>query len=297
MRMPPRDRRPPRRAALSTRYLPQRILLGLLRAAHRCSTVCPLPPSPIPYRTLITVRRHDKRTIGLSTYANAPRCRRGALAVSPEALCCLARVLWLRRDRGEGSVWVRSDHMRRAPAADDLRAYRRGRLMPCNHIYYSLRLFCRRSCIRFHQTNLPSLLPAQTRKRAMPTRSCVASASASPRSTTLRRSGSTRPAIWATSFLEYAPRLPRIQVREFAWLLLVLDKQRHAVHAQPNAYRRRCLPGGRAVQPFVRPEPRVVFPDLGATPHLYQPRVVALPYIAPGEKVSTRRTSLCRYLH
>jgi hypothetical protein len=33
--------------------------------------------------------------------------------------------------------------MRRAPAADDLRAYRHGILMSYNHICYSLRLVCR----------------------------------------------------------------------------------------------------------------------------------------------------------
>jgi hypothetical protein len=77
MRMSPRDRRPPRRAVLATRYLPQRVRLGLLRTAHRSTTARLLSSSPIPYLTLIAVRRNDKRTIGLFTNANAPRCRRG----------------------------------------------------------------------------------------------------------------------------------------------------------------------------------------------------------------------------
>jgi hypothetical protein len=53
-----------------------------------------------------------------------------------------ATLFGARTHRGEGSVWVSSHHMCRAPAADDLRAHRHGRLMPCNHICYSLRLFC-----------------------------------------------------------------------------------------------------------------------------------------------------------
>jgi hypothetical protein len=102
--------------------------------------------------------------------------------------------------------------------------------MPCNHICYFPRLFCRRSCICSHQTNLPSLLPAQTRKRyahAIVRYLGLGLAAL----TNLAPIGIHSPGNLVKPFLEFAPRLPRIEVRDVNWFLLVLDRQRHAVHS------------------------------------------------------------------
>jgi hypothetical protein len=98
--------------------------------AHRCPQTCQTGDWAL----------HKRECASLQVWAKA--APEAALAVPPEAVRCLARVLWLRRDQGEDSIWVSPGHMRRAMRTDDLRACRPGRWMLCSHVRFSPRDLC-----------------------------------------------------------------------------------------------------------------------------------------------------------